>query len=199
MPSVDLGLQLRPPSKQCPVLRRQPVQDVRRRPTRSRSSGNPVPGNTSSLMKSAGPWPPEVGVGEPVARSCSISLPCDFGQQIPAMAAPANCAASVECAIAVVLRCFLEKRPWSRHRNSRCRLRAGGASRYSPTARLRIRACCSSRVGGHAAIAIVARQLEHREIQAVESGKRDELELVSHFGELSWKSAMVATRAWRAS
>ena len=40
-------------------------------------------------------------------------------------------------------------------------------------------------VGGHAALAVAARQLEHAVVERVEAGQRDELELVAHRAELA--------------
>ena len=46
------------------------------------------------------------------------------------------------------------------------------------------------RVGQHALVAVGVGQLEHGEVQGVETGQGDELELVAHRGQVRWKAAI---------
>ena len=45
-------------------------------------------------------------------------------------------------------------------------------------------------VGGHAVLAVAAGELEHRVVERVEAGQRDELERVAELAELLWKPAI---------
>ncbi len=110
-----------------------------------------------------------------------------------------NCAASVEPDIAVVE----DLPPGHRHGDRVEIARADLAlmAHGGKPGRLGLElAFLHLRIGRHAAARIIARQLEHRQIERMEARERHELEAIAHGGELFLEALdRAGHRAWRAN